>query len=357
MSLRTSGGKCIVSSHSGGYFRKCSSRKMTYLGAENANFEEMPKYALNNHLRMFFASIRTEKGEELKKSTMFYVKYCLLKYLKDKCRIDISTDNDFVAAIKTFKAKLTDLQKKGKGSVVHKPQIADYDMKLMDPANVAFNVNTPFCLQNKVWFDIMEKKKTTFAVEVDSFGREYVRQIMDEAEKKHGIDSTPDDTIGEARMYARPCDDMCPVKYFKRYMNFIDDLWQRPRDSFNTTDDCWFCKSPLGRILLGNMMSQISTTAALSQKYTNHCIRATSISALDMAGLEARQIIRATGHKSETSIKSYASRLTEGTKRKMSDALSSAFLGAEQNAPMTSDIFPNCQRMIKYFQLKMTFQK
>ncbi|WAR14212.1 hypothetical protein MAR_004317 [Mya arenaria] len=129
----------------------------TYLGAENANFEEMPKYALNNHLRMFFASIRTVKGEELKKSTM-------------------------------YSAKLTDLQKKGKGSVVHKPKIAHHDMKkLMDPANVAFNVNTPCGLQNKVWFDIMyhlcrrgqenlrEMKKTTFAVEVDSSGREYVR--------------------------------------------------------------------------------------------------------------------------------------------------------------------------------------
>ncbi|WAR13891.1 hypothetical protein MAR_003996 [Mya arenaria] len=302
---------------------------------------------------------------------MYSVKYGLSKYLKEKCRIDNSTDNDFVTANKTFKAKLTDLQKKGKVSVVHKPQIADYDMKkLMDPANVAFNVNTPCGLQNKVWFDIMyhfcrrgranlrEMKKTTFAVEVDSSVREYVRQIMDKADINHGIDSAPDDTVFEARTYARLCDDMCPVKNFKRYMSRLhpdlDDLWQRPRDSFNTTDDGLFFKSPFWKNLLGNIMSQISTTTALSQKYTNQCIRATSISALAMAGFEAWHLIRATGHKSETSIKRYASRLTEGTKREMSDALSSAFLGAEQKI-----LFPNYQRMIliKYFQLKMTFQK
>ncbi|WAR13682.1 hypothetical protein MAR_003787 [Mya arenaria] len=259
---------------------------------------------------------------------MYSVKYGLSKYLKEKCRIDISTDNDFVTAIKTFKAKLTDLQKKGKGSVVHRPQIADYDMKkLMDPFNVAFNVNTPCGLQNKVWFDIMYHlcrrgrenlrvmKKTTFAMEVDSSGREFVRKIMDEADKNHGIDSTPDDTI---------------VDFIQTSMTY---------DSGHVTVSTQPMTVGFVKVRLGGTYL-ISTTAALSQKYTNHCIRATSISALDIAGFEARHITRATGHKSETSIKSYASRLTEGTTREMSDALSSAFLGAEQNAPMTSNIVP-----------------
>lgn len=159
------------------------------------------------------------------------------------------------------------------------------------------------------------------------------------------VDSTSDDTIGEARMYARPGDDMCPVKSFKRYLSNLhqdlDDLWQRPRDSFNTADKCWYCKCPLGKNSLGNLMSQISNIAALSQRYTNHCIRATSISALDVAGFEARQIIRATGHKSEASIKSYSSRLTECKKREMSAALSSALLGAEHKVPVVSKIGPD----------------
>ena len=39
-----------------------------YLGEENAAFEQMPKYILNNHICMLYASIRSTKGDELKKS-------------------------------------------------------------------------------------------------------------------------------------------------------------------------------------------------------------------------------------------------------------------------------------------------
>ncbi|WAR28833.1 hypothetical protein MAR_014537 [Mya arenaria] len=260
------------------------------LGAENANFEEMPKYALNNHLRMFFESNRTVKDEELKKIHYSLCEVWPIKVPEREMSYRYFKRQRLCDCNKNLQCEINGFAEKGKGSVVHKPQIADHHMKkLMDPAKVAFNVNTPCGLQNKVLFDIMyypcrrgrenlrEMKKTTFAVEVHSSGREYVRQIMDEADKNHGVDSTPDDTM---------------VK-----------------------QEC--------------IPGQISNTAALSQKYPNHCIRATSISALDIAAFEARQIIRVTGHKSETSIESYASRLTEGTKREMLDALSIAFLGAE----------------------------
>lgn len=121
---------------------------------------------------------------------------------------------------------------------------------------------------------------------------------------------------------------MCPVNSFKLYCSKLhpasEDLWQRPRESFCSNDHIWYCNAPLGKNTLSNMMVNISTSAKLSKRYTNHCIRATSVSALDRAGFEARHIIRATGHKSETSIKSYSRRLTESTQREMSDALSSA---------------------------------
>ena len=111
----------------------------------------MPKYILNNHIRMFYASIRTTQGDELKKSSLHSIKYGFSKYIKEQCNIDINTDDQFSSSQKTFKAKLTDLQKKGKGCVDHKEQIADHDLtKLQDPSNVAFNIDTPCGLQNKV---------------------------------------------------------------------------------------------------------------------------------------------------------------------------------------------------------------
>ena len=83
----------------------------------------------------------------------------------------------------------------------------------------------------------------------------------------------------------------------------------------------WYSKAALVRNILASMMPDISRVAGLSKRYTNHCIRATSIQTLDRAGFEARHITRITGHKSESSIKSYSKRLSENTKRLMSSTL------------------------------------
>lgn len=45
--------------------------------------------------------------------------------------------------------------------------------------------------------------------------------------------------------------------------------------------------------------------------YTNHSIRATSITEMDEAGVASRHIMRISGHKSEASIKNYSNRLSD----------------------------------------------
>ena len=98
-----------------------------------------------------------------------------------------------------FKAKVTDLKKTGRGSTDHKPPIAPEGLhKLHDKDNVVFNIDTPYGLQKKMWFDIMYflcrrgrenlremKKKSTFGLCKDAAGMEYVYQIIDEADKNH----------------------------------------------------------------------------------------------------------------------------------------------------------------------------
>ncbi len=135
-------------------------------------------------------------------------------------------------------------------------------------------------------------------------------------------------------MYELPDKDLCPVASYEKYIGKLhpdnDALWQRPCDSF-VEDEPWYTRAPLGKNPLGNMMRSISTTACLSRTYTNHCIRATAITALDDAGVEARHIMRTTGHKSEASIRSYASRVCDEKKRSISDTLSAA-----RNIPATT---------------------
>ncbi|KAJ8309234.1 hypothetical protein KUTeg_014108 [Tegillarca granosa] len=201
--------------------------------------------------------------------------------MKDNCSIDLS-DSEFSSSNAIFKAVIADLKKKGLGSVDPKPPISEEHLRqLYNPWNVAFNIHTPSGLQNKVWFDVMvqenlrQMKKATFAVGVDSQGADTT--------------NTPDDTIGDGVMYSQPNGVMCPVYSFKKYLSKLhpqlEDLWQRPLDSFEEDASVWYCKSPLGKNTLADMLKTISEQSRLSYIYTNHSVRATTITVLDNAGI------------------------------------------------------------------------
>lgn len=160
-------------------------------------------------------------------------------------------------------------------------------------------------------------------------GKRFVKQNISRLTKNHRGD-TADSDDKSPRMYEEPGNERCPVNSFEKYLAKLHPvnkwLWQKPREGFEEEDSVWFCNVPVGKNTLGNMMQKISQEANLSKMYTNHCIRATCISVLDECGYEARHIIGLSGHKSELSIKHYASRLNKSKKRDMSTAVSSKVL-------------------------------
>ena len=100
-------------------------------------------------------------------------------------------------------------------------------------------------------------------------------------------------------------------------------LWQRPKQSVQPDENIWYCNSPLGEKSLGNLMPNMSLKYGLSQRYTNHSIRVTSLQILDDDQIEGRHIIRVSGHKSVDSVKNYARRLSSCRKLGISSVLSS----------------------------------
>lgn len=74
-------------------------------------------------------------------------------------------------------------------------------------------------------------------------------------------------------------------------------------------------------------MKTMSAEYELSKAYTNHCLRATTITNLDSLGFASRHIMCVSGHRSESSIKSYSSHVPEAAKREMSLGLSSLVSG------------------------------
>ena len=81
------------------------------------------------------------------------------------------------------------------------------------------------------------------------------------------------------------------------------------------------------------MMKEISQEAKLSTVYTNHCVRATAITLWSQSGLENRQIMAISGHRNESSLRSYNSRPSVDQLRQCSDILSVALNGEDSRLP------------------------
>lgn len=90
--------------------------------------------------------------------------------------------------------------------------------------------------------------------------------------------------------------------------------------------------------------------ANLSKRYTNHCIRATTIPELDRNGKEARLLVRASGHKSEMSKRSHSRCLCDQNQQGISNKLAKAL----QNKPnvtykQTTAELQSIQRAVSVF--------
>ena len=134
----------------------------------------------------------------------------------------------------------------------------------------------------------------------------------------------------EGRIYEQD-GPLCPVKAFELYLAKLKPelscLWQKPKakEHFKETDEVWYSKVPVGKNILGTLMTRISKELEQSQKaYSNHCIRTTAVSLLDECNFEARHIMRVSERISESSISSYSRRLLEVEQKHISETLSSA---------------------------------
>jgi hypothetical protein len=305
------------------------------------NPEQLSKEELDNLLLKFYPNARKKNGEYYKKSALVSIRFGLQRYFMKKGNFDIINDGDFSKSNKVFEATVVELKRQGYGKVEHHDPISKEDLEKIQ---LSFNHDSPDPkrLQQVVWFNIMlhlirrgrenlrQLTKHSFAINTDATGRRFVYQAIDELDKNHRGKDNPDDSTGEGRMYERPESSFCPVKLYELYVSKLNPeqpcLWQRPKqsESFQETDAVWYCNAPLGKNTLGTLMSSMSKELKLSKVYTNHCIRATAVSLLDECNFEARHIMRVSGHKSESSIRSYSRRLSEVKQKEISESLSKA---------------------------------
>ena len=302
--------------------------------------EELSSEELNELLTAFYPNARKKNGENYKKSALMALRSGLQRHFLFKKNINIISDQEFSKSNQVYEAAIVELKRQGFGNVEHHNAISKEDLRKIQ---LSYNpaVPDPKNLQQFVWFNIMFYlirrgrenlrllTKQSFAIKTDATARKFVYQSADELDKNHRGNDNADDSTGEGRMYEQD-GPFCPVKAFELYLAKLNPelscLWQKPKakEHFKETDEVWYCKVPVGKNILGTLMTRISKELELSQTYTNHCIRTTAVSLLDECNFEARHIMRVSGHKSESSIRSYSRRLSEVKQRQISETLSSA---------------------------------
>ena len=104
------------------------------------------------------------------------------------------------------------------------------------------------------------------------------------------------------------------------------------KGNFDRSQDVWYDNMVVGERSLGEKMKKISKDANLSKTYRSHSIRATTLTIPDRSGFEARHIMAVSGHKKESSIRSYC-KTDISTKKEMSASLSTECVVAGQKLP------------------------
>ena len=284
-------------------------------------------------LSAFFASVRKNDGELLKKMSYDTLKYSLARYLRESLNINLFS-SAFIKTSHVFKNMATIMKKCNKGVIDHHVEIIESDLQKVFNQ---INIMSPQELQWYVFIIIHlhlckrggenaeNYTKTTFQTAVDSNGLEYIFQADDLMTKNNRESITERKT--EGRIYAQPnWKEKCPLNCFKLYLSklsSINRLWQKPKSNVLLTDSQWYFKQPIGKNYVYQFMTKISTYYRLSKSYTNHCLRVSSITILGRSFSE-NDIKKISGHNRTSSLHCYK-RLNDHQKRDMAQTLSNAF--------------------------------
>ena len=149
-------------------------------------------------------------------STMRAIRSALNRYFRETRGIDITSDKPFIHCNEMFQGLLKINKEQGRGTVNHKQPICEEDMKKNFDYFKESMVSPPNAksLQEILLFYIIyftgrrgqenlrSMTKDHFQIAVDSDGKEYIYQAIDELNKNHSEDDTGPTT--QARMYCIP---------------------------------------------------------------------------------------------------------------------------------------------------------
>ena len=301
---------------------------------------------LNEILRKFYAEVKTNQKKDLTPSALTGIRASIHRTITSQPisgPINILKDREFLPGNKMFEAVCKSYYKRGNPKPKHKSPIEARDM---DKLKSYFSIDSPDKLQELVWFNLCyylgrrgregwrELTKNSLEFKEDDQGQEYVTIRHTEQTKNYqGGHKQDDQDYSDARMYGTPWSPTDPVSSLKFMLGKLhpecEALFQTPLIKFEKSGTCWYKNEPLGKNSISQLMPKISKEAGLSQIYTAHCVRASTITSLHQAGVDAKQICAISKHKNEQSLNSYIKDSSSSQKRDCSRILSRPFASNE----------------------------
>uniref|UniRef100_A0A8C9XGL7 ZMYM2-like/QRICH1 C-terminal domain-containing protein n=1 Tax=Sander lucioperca TaxID=283035 RepID=A0A8C9XGL7_SANLU len=261
---------------------------------------------LNDLLRRFYATVQSAVGEPYSVAMMTAIRASLNRHFS---RFSLYADSEFTTSNRVFKSIVKTHRKNGQDKAKHHPHVTEADLKLLREST-ALSPDTPLGLVSKVWFDLQlclarrgtegtrELTASSFAINVDDAGDEYVSLSFNPETKNHKNTNHPNKENLRGAMYAEPSNPRYPVLSFKKYLTRrppgVTAFYLHPLK--DPQPHLWYSTQPMGKNYLGDMLPRLSKAAGLTTRYTNHSLRSTAVRRLSEAGLESRQIMSVTGH-------------------------------------------------------------
>ena len=292
------------------------------------------------------AEARKKDGETCGKNALLGFRHAIERYLNQPTfprHLRMSTDPRFTRSNQMLNAQLVQLKKLDKENSQHKPTLEDKDVEKLKSSD-ALSLSNPLSLLRNVWFHIVlyfckrgrkgqrELQRSSFKLEVDASGRNYVTMVHDEVSKNHPVVlKDTSSTEKYARMYETdsPNDGYKAVKLYLSKLNPKSSaFFQYLSRNWAPSDPVWYNNKPLGINKLDDMMKENSQAAQLSRVYTNHSVCATAITLWSNAGVPNRHIMAISAHRNEQSFAHYNARPTTVQLLHCNEVLSSHIQGS-----------------------------
>lgn len=265
----------------------------------DCDFETIPNNILCDNLRLFYETLRSKEGLFYSPKTLICIRAALQRYLSSvdvNRMVNIVSGVEFVRANNVVKAAIGMYLKSGQPTPKQYDAISDSDMQKLKRY---FNRCSDTRLQEEIIFILMLHfglrgrehlrllKSDSLVLQKDDAGNEYYRigKVLPSKNVKASVCAKVFEEVKKARLYRGADQDGCPFLAVQQYLQKIRG---------GTKDDCLFPKSlknggfsreaVLGKEYLGNIMAGLSKDAELSKRYTNHCVRVTTVTSLKKKG-------------------------------------------------------------------------